>query len=60
MMATGGLMKMKNKNLTTKEITLTGLGIALVFVMTLYMKIPNALDGYFNLGDGFCQCFVAV
>lgn len=64
MMATGGLMKMKNKNLTAKEITLTGLGIALVFVMTLYMKIPNALDGYFNLGGwfyhGFCQCFVAI
>ena len=60
MMATGGLMKMKNINLTTKEITLTGLGIALVFVMTLYMKIPNALDGYFNLGDGFIMVFASV
>lgn len=51
---------MKNKNLTTKEITLTGLGIAIVFVMTLYMKIPNALDGYFNLGDGFIMIFASI
>ena len=39
------------------EIVLTGLGIALVFVATLFIKIPNAIDGYFNLGDGFILIF---
>ena len=41
---------MKNKQ--TYEIVLTGLGMALVFVATMFIKVPNALDGYFNLGDG--------
>lgn len=39
---------MKNKQ--TYEIVLTGLGMALVFVATMFIKVPNALDGYFNLG----------
>ena len=36
---------MKNKQ--TYEIVLTGLGMALVFVATMFIKVPNALDGYF-------------
>lgn len=47
---------MKSKY-STKEIVLTGLGIAVVFVATMYIKIPNALNGYFNLGDGFILLF---
>ena len=34
---------MKNKQ--TYEIVLTGLGMALVFVATMFIKVPNALDG---------------
>lgn len=47
------------KKLTTKDIVLTGLGIAIVFVATMFIKIPNALDGYFNLGDGFILIFAS-
>ena len=35
---------MKNKQ--TYEIVLTGLGMALVFVATMFIKVPNALDGF--------------
>lgn len=49
---------MKNQ-ITTKDIVLTGLGIAIVFIATLFIKIPNALDGYFNLGDGFILLFAS-
>lgn len=48
------------KKLTTKDIVLTGLGIAIVFVSTMFIKIPNALDGYFNLGDGFILLFASL
>lgn len=48
------------KKLTTKDIVLTGLGIAVVFVATMFIKIPNALDGYFNLGDGFILIFASI
>ena len=48
---------MKNKQ--TYEIVLTGLGMALVFVATMFIKVPNALDGYFNLGDGFILLFAS-
>lgn len=44
----------------TKDIVLTGLGIAIVFIATLFIKIPNALDGYFNLGDGFILLFASI
>lgn len=47
---------MKTK-ITTNEIVLTALGMALVFVSTLFIKIPNPIDGYFNLGDGFLLLF---
>lgn len=42
-----------------KEMVLTALGMALVFVATMYIKVPNALDGYFNLGDGFILLFAS-
>ena len=48
------------KQIQTKEMVLTGLGMAIVFVATLYIKIPNALDGYFNLGDGFILLFASI
>ena len=48
------------KKLDTKDIVLTGLGIAVVFVATMFIKIPNALDGYFNLGDGFILIFASL
>lgn len=48
---------MQNKK--TYEIVLTGLGMALVFVATMFIKVPNALDGYFNLGDGFILLFAS-
>lgn len=48
------------KKLSTKAIVLTGLGIAVVFVATMFIKIPNALDGYFNLGDGFILIFASI
>lgn len=46
-----------NSKYSTKEIVITALGMAIVFVATMYIKIPNALDGYFNLGDGFILLF---
>ena len=49
-----------NKKITTQEIVLTGLGIAMTFIATLYIKIPNTLDGYFNLGDGFILLFSSI
>lgn len=36
------------KKITTKDIVLTGLGMAIVFIATLFIKIQKALDGYFN------------
>lgn len=47
------------QNMEIKEMVLTALGIALVFVATMYIKVPNALDGYFNLGDGFILLFAS-
>lgn len=44
-------------NQQIKNMTLTGLGMAVVFVATMFIKIPNALDGYFNLGDGCILLF---
>lgn len=47
-----------NKQL--KEFTLTGLAVALVFVTTMYIKVPNNLGGYFNLGESMIMLFCAV
>lgn len=44
----------------TKNIVLAGLGMATVFVATMFIKIPNAIDGYFNLGDGFILLFASI
>lgn len=52
-------MRMKTKY-TTNEIVLTALGMALVFVATMFIKIPNPLDGYFNMGDGFLMLFAGL
>ena len=46
---------MKNKKL--EETVVGALGIALVFLATYFIKIPNGLQGYFNLGDGFILLF---
>lgn len=48
------------KSIETKNIVLAGLGIATVFVATMFIKIPNAIDGYFNLGDGFILLFASI
>ena len=47
------------KTITIQDMVLTALGMALVFVATMYIKVPNALDGYFNLGDGFILLFAS-
>ena len=49
-----------NKKYTTRDIAITGLGIAIVFVATMFIKIPNAIDGYYNLGDGFILLFASI
>ena len=51
---------MKTSKFTTQEIVLYALGMAVVFVATMYLKIPNGIDGYFNLGDGFILLFSSI
>ena len=51
---------MKKNTFTTQQIVLYALGISVVFVTTMYIKIPNALNGYFNLGDGFILLFASI
>lgn len=46
-----------NKKIDTKDIVVAGLGIAVVFIATMFIKIPNAYGGYLNLGDGFILMF---
>lgn len=48
------------KNLTVKEVVLTSLGIALVFLTTYLIKIPNGIHGYLNLGDGCILLFASL
>ena len=48
-------MIMDNKKV--KEQVLAALGIALVFLATYLIKVPNGIQGYFNLGDGFILLF---
>lgn len=47
------------KNNQIYRMVITALGMALVFVATMFIQIPNALDGYFNLGDGFILLFAS-
>lgn len=51
---------MNKQRMTTQQIVLYALGMSIVFVATMYMKIPNGLDGYFNLGDGFILLFASI
>ncbi len=44
----------------TKEMILISLGMAMVFVTTMFMKIPNAIGGYFHLGDGLIMLFATI
>ena len=43
-----------------KELVLAAMGIACVFLATYYIKVPNGIQGYFNLGDGFILLFGAL
>ncbi len=47
------------KNNQIYRMVITALGMALVFIATMFIQIPNALDGYFNLGDGFILLFAS-
>lgn len=51
---------MKKTNITTKQMILSALGMALVFLATYIIKIPNGIQGYFNLGDGFIMLFASI
>ena len=48
------------KTYNVKEIVTASLGMALVFLATWLMKVPNGIQGYFNLGDGFLLLFASV
>ena len=39
------------KNYGTREMVLAALGIALVYITTMFIKLPNSIGGYLNLGD---------
>lgn len=49
---------MKSNN--TKQIVIASLGMSLVFLATYLIKIPNGIQGYFNLGDGFIMLFASI
>ncbi|MGX8852701.1 ECF transporter S component [Amedibacillus sp. YH-ame10] len=51
---------MKTTTFSTKELVVYALGMAVVFSVTMYIKIPNGIDGYFNLGDGFILLFSSI
>ena len=48
------------KAMDVKDIVTAALGIALVFLATWLFKVPNGIQGYFNLGDGFLLLFASV
>lgn len=48
---------MQNKPL--RDTVIGALGMALVFLATYFIKVPNGLQGYFNLGDGFILLFAS-
>lgn len=48
------------KNLETRQIVITALGIAVVFAATMLIKIPNPYQGYFNAGDGVIFIFATL
>ena len=45
------------KKYGTREMVLAALGIALVYITTMFIKLPNSIGGYLNLGDGFILLF---
>ena len=45
------------KQTKTYALIISALGMALVFLATYLIKIPNGIQGYFNLGDGFLMLF---
>lgn len=44
----------------TRELVFGALGIALVFISTTFLKLPNSIGGYINLGDGFILLFSGI
>ena len=44
----------------TRELVFGALGIALVFISTTFLKLPNSIGGYINLGDGFILLFSSI
>lgn len=50
---------MKQK-MNVQEMVIGALGIALVFLSTFFIKVPNGIQGYFNLGDGFIFIFASL
>ena len=48
------------KTMKVNDIVTAALGIALVFLATWLLKVPNGIQGYFNLGDGFILLFASV
>lgn len=44
----------------TLNITISAIALALVFVATFIIKIPNGMQGYFNLGDAIILIFATV
>lgn len=43
-----------------QNIVIGALGISMVFLATFLIKIPNGIQGYFNLGDGFIFMFASM
>lgn len=50
-------MEVENMKKKIYEIVLAALATAIIFVATIMIKIPNGIDGYFNLGDGMILLF---
>ena len=48
------------KKTKINRIVIAALGMALVFLATYIIKIPNGIQGYFNLGDGFIVLFASL
>lgn len=48
------------KQQSVKMIVISAMGLALVFLATYLLKIPNGIQGYFNLGDGFIMLFASI
>lgn len=46
-------------NKQIQQIVLSALGIAIVFVATILIRIPNAMQGYVNMGDGLILLFAS-